>query len=149
MRRARITPGRPRRGFSLIEVLAALVIFGVALVGYVQNIGEATRTQADLFGIQRARLLAQNILEEMRFSGQWAEGADQGVFEGDDAQFQWETLIEPYEDPMVALMRVTVIITWNDGRDQSYELRTLFADIQNAALLGMTTTTGTGTAVEQ
>ena len=122
---------RPRRAFTLIEVLAALLIFGVALVAFMQNLGESNRLQADLATRQRAEMLAQNILEELRLGGSYETGEDSGAFEGSDAIYSWSTEIESDED-LDRLNSVTVTIDWNDGRPRSYSLSTLLADVTEA-----------------
>ena len=113
-------------GFTLIEVLAALVIFGVAIVGFIQAMGESARIQANLLTLQRAELLAQNVLEELRYSEAFDIGEDNGDFKGDDSIYQWATDIE--EDPNTKnLLDVSVTISWNDGIEREAKIMTQIA----------------------
>lgn len=124
-----------RGGFTLIEVLAALLIFGVALVAFMQSLGESTRLQGDLASRRRAEMLAQNLIEELRLGGDYETGNDDGEFKDADAIYRWSTEITA--DPQHArLNRVTVRIDWNDGRERRYELTTLLADVAEAETQG-------------
>ena len=118
-RGARRRAGRPARlpcvqsnarGFTLIEVLAALLIFSVAIVGIIEGVGSALSYQADLSMRQRAAMLASNVLEEVKYTGDLSEGEDQGQFEGDDAVFTWKSAIEEGDIP--GLMKVTATVAW-------------------------------------
>lgn len=121
--------GRARRrgGFTLIEVLAALLIFSVAIVGIIEGIGSALSYQADLSMRQRAAMLASNVLEEVRYTGDLSEGDDQGQFDGDDAVFTWKTGIESTE--VNGLMKVVATVAWGPQENQKeYQLTALMYD---------------------
>ena len=119
-------------GFSLVEVLAALVIFGVAIVGFMRAMGESTRIQADLLNMQRALVLAQNVMEEMRYSGVFEIGEEEGEFEGEDAMYHWRTVVEENPD-FEGLLDLSVVIYWNDGKDQNLVLATQLAETEMQA----------------
>lgn len=117
--------GRGRAsGFSLVEVLAALTIFSIAVIAFLQGMAESVSIQAGLISIQRASMLAENILEEIEYTRTIEAGRQSGEFEGADAAYQWETNIT--ETDIDALMEVVVTIAWNDGRGiRDYRLATL------------------------
>lgn len=114
---------RSRRGFALIEVVCALLIFSVAVVALIRALGESTSFQSDLSMRQRASMLAQNILEEMRYTGDITQGEQSGEFQGADAAFRWETAVEETDTDL--LMAITVKVSWGQGGgERSYELST-------------------------
>jgi general secretion pathway protein I len=119
--------GGGRGGFTLIEVLAAVVIFGIALVGYLQAVGESTRIQADLMSEQRALMLAQNAMEELRLGGQFEEGVEEGEFEEEDAGYFWRTDVQENAE-IEGLIDVVVTVSWNDGVERKYSLTTQIAE---------------------
>ena len=122
---------RSRGGFTLIEVLAALVIFGVAIVGIIEGVGMALSYQADLSMRQRAAMLASNILEEIKYSGELVEGEDSGQFEDEDLVFLWRTTIEQTE--ITGLMRATSVVSWGaQDNPREYSISALMYD-QGAA----------------
>src|SRR5688572_4199463 len=84
--------------FTLVEVIAALMIFGIALVAFMQNIGDSNRLQADLASRQRAQMLAQNLLEELRLGGNYEAGQDNGEYDGENAIYRWSTDIQTDAD---------------------------------------------------
>src|SRR5689334_16480232 len=110
---------RGARAFTLIEVLAALLIFGVALVGFMENLGTTNRVQADLATRARAGMLAQNIREELRTKEDFEVGTKDGDFEGENSAYHWKRDIEK-DEKIDGLDRVTVLVGWNDGRDRTY-----------------------------
>lgn len=107
---------RRSRGFSLIEVLAALVIFGISIVALMENFGASTAMQSDLISRQQALALAGNKLEAIRAGNSLTESSDSGDFTGADAQFSWSTQIEKTD--VADLMKVTVTVRWNSGTSQ-------------------------------
>ena len=117
--------GDPRRGgFTLIEILCALVIFSVAIVAFVQAMGATVSVQADLIGRTRASMLAENILEEIQLSGIVEEDSSSGQFEGGDADYGWST--DTVETDIDGLFEITVTVTWDQGlRPGEYTLVTM------------------------
>jgi general secretion pathway protein I len=108
-------PRRPPRGFTLVEILAALIIFSVAVVAIIQSLGTAVAFQADLAMRQRATMLARNVMEEIRYTGDLREGDEEGDYEDTDAGYHWRTDIAETDTP--DLYDVKVTISWNQGRN--------------------------------
>lgn len=116
-----------RRGFSLVEVLTALLIFSLAVVAFLRSMGESTSIQSDLISRARAAALAQNVMEEIRLAGDFSETDETGEFEDEDAAFTWSSSVE--ETDIQSLKQVTVTISWNDGGiARDFRLTTLMAD---------------------
>ena len=111
-------------GFSLIEVLAALVIFSVAIVALVESFGASTAIQADLVEHSRALMLAENVLEEVRAANRFETGRRGGPFDGIDAGFEWESQIAATD--VDGLYRVSVRVRWRDRGEA--ELTSLMAE---------------------
>ena len=134
-------------GFTLVEVIAALIIFSVGVVALVEGIGTSIRRQSDLLDRQRAAMIAENILEEIAYTQDLETGQNEGAQEGEDARFSWSTNIEDAgqsskvgdsgqsgqsgQSGLTGLMSVTVVVTWGEGGARgSYSLATLM--LQNA-----------------
>ncbi|MFA5164259.1 MAG: prepilin-type N-terminal cleavage/methylation domain-containing protein [Candidatus Omnitrophota bacterium] len=81
------------KGFTLIEVLVAVVIFAAGIVA----VSRAYVVSADALGIGResaqALCLLKQKMSELEFSSVendgLAAGVSSGVFEGDDAAYEW------------------------------------------------------------
>ncbi len=115
---------RPLRGFTLIEVLLALAIFSLVIVGSIQSINDHVRSEKYAEDITRATMLAQNLIEEIRYSGAWQEEALEGEFEDENMGFSWN--YEIIETEVENLFLLNVEITWTDALGpKNYETATL------------------------
>jgi prepilin-type N-terminal cleavage/methylation domain-containing protein len=131
MTRGRPTSLRRQGGFSLLEVLIALMISGIALASVFQSAGETFRATASAARQQQALSRALSHLD--------GAGANlmPGEQEGDDGGgFHWHVLVRPVDSNgkqdaagkpvantdtlVVTLYAVTVSITWRDGRNQRF-----------------------------
>src|SRR5512143_2877798 len=106
---------RPRAlrgdGFTLIEVLVALVIVAIAFVGLLglhnRNLAMVGRDQ----DLTRATLLARQLITEMELIEQFPDtGTSQGEFP-DYPGFAWERNVEDTELPTVR--KVTLRVIWD------------------------------------
>jgi type II secretion system protein I len=102
-----------RRAFSLLEVMLALTIFSVALVSVIEGIAVQIRAEKLAEDTTRAAILCQNILEEVRYSGNYEEETMNGAFEGHDLGFEWEYGME--ETDVEGLFTIKVVVSWSDG----------------------------------
>src|SRR5674476_660915 len=64
-------PGRHSAGFTLLEVLVALVIIGTALGASLRAVGSLTQNSADLRASMMATWSAENRLSQIRRSHEW------------------------------------------------------------------------------
>jgi len=110
-------PNRPEgRGFTLVEILAALLIFGLVVVALLEGLAGTTSIQGDLAAMQRAAMLAENVLEEVRLEGSLEAGETSGRFDGEDSAYGWKTTIA--KTSTTDLMEVSVRVSWNTGRGE-------------------------------
>jgi general secretion pathway protein I len=119
--------GRGARGFSLLELLVAVAVMGLALTLLYQVDAGAVRGVADYAAQQRAGVLARSILDARD-----AVPAQGWQETGEDAGFTWRVASAPWPTPpglevgAPALHEVVVSVQW-PGRQglRSLELRTL------------------------
>lgn len=102
------------RGFSLVEMLAALTVLAVAGVALINAMTTSVRTtgfsqQASLAGMAADNLLALNLAGE---NGQ-ALRSRGGVYELAGRAYEWRLEIDSTPDPQ--LDRVTVIVELDDA----------------------------------
>jgi general secretion pathway protein I len=64
-------PARLNSGFTLLEVLVALVIVGTALGASLRAIGSLTQNSSDLRASMMATWSAENKLSQIRLSHEW------------------------------------------------------------------------------
>ena len=130
------------RGFTLLEVLVALSILGVAVVASIQGFAQGLRLLKLSGDHQEAMLIADQRVREVL-------APEEGREEGADRQFQWSRSIAKVpmaDDPGVArpvawtVYQVDVRVRWDDRREvQLVTLRT----VPNTPPLTVPGTTGT------
>jgi general secretion pathway protein I len=114
---------KPRRaaGFSLLEVLAALVVAGLALAAAAGALGTGMRGHRTAADVDAAIAFAEDLLAASGVADELRPGASGGTFAG---RFTWHRDIAPYADPAQGrlpehagpgLYRVAVTVAWQDG----------------------------------
>ena len=106
------------KGFSLIEVLIALIILSIAFLGLAGLMIQTTRNNSFGGRITEAATFAQDKLEELR-STPWVaitSGSDRISVNGMDFARNWtvvpNAIVAPYTEP--TLNTITISINWND-----------------------------------
>lgn len=125
--RRRVINHHRQGGFSLVEVLAALVIFSVSAVALMESIGTSTGMQHEIVQRQHALALAENLLESTRAEENFDEAEQSGEFDGTDAGFSWKLTVN--DTDVKNLNEVTAIVTWNEGpREMEAKISTLMIE---------------------
>ena len=120
--------GRSEAGFTLLEVMVATLIMGIAIVGLLSNLHVSLRNAAKLTDYDRATIFAQHKMDELLTVAalpnyQMLNGTfDPGT--GDPNAGGWQALPRPYDYPPHAgpgqrvLQRIELQIWWkvNDQR---------------------------------
>lgn len=121
-----------QRGFSLVEVLCALLVLGIGVVGITEGLAVGLRSSKEAESQTMASLLAAGHLEFLRADKILMEGEETGVFQPPFEDFAWrqtvtETLPRGLYDVRVEVLR--------SPKDQPIvELRTLLFDRPTDAL---------------
>ena len=126
-----------RGGFTLVEVLAALVLMGIVLPIAMRGATLAMRAASTARHQAEAATLGEAKLTEMVTQLDWQSGSTQGDFAPDFPQYHWQ-LQSAQRDLDVTELMLTV--SWKDrGEDRSVNVSTL------AYVSTGTTGSGTGT----
>ena len=117
-----------RRGFTLLEILVALTLIGVAIVVVMQlfsaNLRSLALSDSYVNASVRAEAIMRNVLEDEKFPDSASAGSTEDGY-------RYETVIEKgYEDRTkdlgVDLFKVKITVRWTDGtRERSLDLNTL------------------------
>ena len=119
------------KGFSLVEMLTALTIFGLGVLGTMEVFAVSLRSTSASLGYTHASLLAQQMMEDTIAEGDLMPWEDSGDFGADHPGHSWILEINETED--IDLYEIEVVVTWSDrGRDKEYTLTTLVAERQSS-----------------
>lgn len=117
---------RGRRGaaaFSLIEVMLALLLLGVSIVGLTHGMTTALTLSKESEQQATAALLAAGRLETLRAEGDLEPGADEGDFGQAFPLYRWQQSVNPTS--IDGLYEVVVLVEHAQTHQGLYELRTL------------------------
>lgn len=100
---------RRRRGFTLLEVLATLMVIGIvmpiAMKGISLGVSAASLSKRSV----EAAMLAETKLNELAVVGPWSMGSMSGEFGSDWPDYRWNSVITTRETD---LMEISVNVTW-------------------------------------
>jgi general secretion pathway protein I len=118
-------PATRQKGFTLLEVLVAALIMGIAVAGLLQGLSTSTRNAARLSQYDRATLLARQKMDELLVSSEIRRGQPlEGVFEPaltGGSSVGWRAVVQPFEiapgtgTGQWVVDRIQLEIWWMDG----------------------------------
>jgi len=133
-------PGRLRsRGFTLIEILAAFLVFALSFAVIMQIMSSSLRNTRVAGDLTQAALYAQSKMDMLGIDAPVEEGSDSGEF---DQRYRWEMQTELYTiddergiDPEtipVDMYRIMLTVYWQKGgREENADFTTLYAQDRN------------------
>lgn len=117
---------RPGAGFSLIEVMMAILILGVALVGLTTALNTALRSSKDSEIQTVAALFAAGQIEMTRADQIISDGETDGDCGDALPMYQWKQSI--IAGTVAGLHEVTVTVENAKTGEEIYELKTMLFD---------------------
>ncbi len=113
----------PQKGFTLIEVMIALLVLGLALAALIRTTGSAASNTAWLQEKTFAHWVAMNKLTEMQLNKDWPQpGQKKDTTEMADREWEWEATFSTTEDP--ELRRVDIRV-WKADQEADEHLTLL------------------------
>ena len=106
-----VPPTGRRCGFTLIEVLATLVLLAIILPVAMKGISLATRTGSVAKHRTTAAALAETKLNEILATEAWRDGTQAGDFGTEWPDYEWNADVHEWEGTTVR--QVDVYVTWN------------------------------------
>ena len=134
---------RTRSGFTLIEVLVALVVAVAAMTLLSQGFSTGARASTSSQYATRAAILAQRVITDFETGALSATSSQSGKFD-DEPDFSYETKNETGD--VTNLTKLTVTILWQERNvDQSFVLVRLLRSGSGTTTSSSTTTPSTTT----
>ena len=113
-----------KRGFSLIEVLAALALMAVVLPVTMEGFATATSLASAARRKSEAAALADSKLNELVATGDWKLGLLSGDFGDDQPTYLWKAELKNFDSS--SLQELDVYVVWvARGEEQSLMVSTL------------------------
>jgi general secretion pathway protein I len=98
------------RGFTLLEVLVALLVLALSLTALVRLSALEARALTDLRERTLAHWVAANVLEETRLAEPWpATGRRGGSARMGGRDWRWELVVQATEEPAIRRLDVAVV----------------------------------------
>src|SRR5258708_2982710 len=116
-----------RRGFSLIEILCAVLVLGVALTGLIQGVTTALSSSKESELQTVAALFAAGQVETLRAEGDLRDGTTEGDCGEGLALYRWQQTITAAG--IDGLHEVAVAVENSKSGATIYELRTLLFEV--------------------
>ena len=113
----------PRAGFSLVEVMVAVVILAIALTGLTEGITTALSSSKESELQTTAALFAAGQMELLRAQTDWTDGDDQGDCGAALPLYRWRQTVSPTD--IDGLHEVDVVVENARTGATIYELKTL------------------------
>ena len=122
-----------RRGLTLIEVLATIVLIGIVLPSAMQGVSMCMSAASLARQRTEAAGLAEAKLNELLATGEWEFGATSGDFGAAFPGYQWTVGTSEFSDP--TLQQLSVRVAWvSRGQERDVILTTLVYPSQSTAL---------------
>jgi general secretion pathway protein I len=124
---------KTEKGFTLLEIMIALAILGIALTVILQQFSTGLKTVRVTRDYTSALILAREKLEEFCLVKKLSEKEESGEFEDG---YRWRVVIAPYKEEekkessteflLLSMYTVTSMVSWDaGGREKKVELATL------------------------
>ena len=113
-------------GFSLVEVLCAILVLGVGLAGLTRGLTTALISSKESEVETTAALLAAGRVELLRADGYVTDGVDEGEGEGSLSHYHWQQTVARTQ--VEGLHSVTVVVQKGSSGKPIYQLETLLFD---------------------
>jgi general secretion pathway protein I len=112
---------KARGGFSLLEVLVATVVMGIAVTGLIVGLSQSVKNASRLADYDRAAMLARTKMNDLLADVNLPfEGSIQGTFDAGEAPIPagWNAVLRPFDLPPGAgpgsyiLQQIALQIWW-------------------------------------
>ncbi len=123
----RTTPIPCHAGFSLLEILCAVVVLGIGLVGLTEGITASLKSSKDAERYTMAVFLARGQLETLRADGLLAVGVESGDFGSSFPRYNWRQSVR--HAGVDGLHEVVVQISFGEREEPLYELSSLLFEV--------------------
>lgn len=116
----------PKNGFTIIEVLVALVLLSVAVLMTLKLTTQNQEALSRTHFRERATILAQQKLFELDQEGISALTASSGRFENFQTDYSWEAAV--YSTGRPSTYRLQIKVMWGEKNNNSVTIEKVFTE---------------------
>jgi type II secretion system protein I len=114
-------------GFTLLELMVALVILALGIVGLMRAVSQGMAATAQIRDVTTATTLGQMKMEELASNVVDLPAESNGDFGDAAPEFSWRAVAE--ETDIEGLIKITIVVLWQRGnRQQSVTLETCVSE---------------------
>jgi general secretion pathway protein I len=125
---------RKIHGFTLLEVMVAMAVIGIALIAVIKSTSNTTANTIYLQQRTLAHWVALDRLAELRIEKDWpSRGVVKDDIEAFNQRWQWIQTTAETAEPNLRRVDVSVILT--DSGDEDYPLATMSAFFLNPEII--------------
>lgn len=114
-------------GFTLIEVMVAILIMGIALVALTEGVTSALTSSKASEQQSAAAMLAAGQIETLRATGDYPNGETEGDFGDEFPQYRWTQTIA--DAGVTGLHEVDLVVQESQNGKALYDLKTLLFEL--------------------
>jgi general secretion pathway protein I len=123
-----------RKGFTLLEVMVATVVMGIAVAGLIAGLSQSVRNASRLTDYDRAAMLARTKMNDLLLDASLPfDGVLEGKFDRDQTggiESGWKASLRPFDVPpralpgTIILQRIALELWWQpaSGTRRSIQL---------------------------
>ncbi|MET1256728.1 type II secretion system minor pseudopilin GspI [Aliikangiella maris] len=120
------------KGFTLLEVLIAMVIFGTTVAFLVRNLTEQQRAHTDIGVRTIAHWVALNKMAEVRMAEQWPDiGVTRGDMEMRDHKWYWLQTVSNTSEKQLRQVEIEVRMEQDDENPSTRFIGFIANKVQN------------------
>jgi len=118
VRAEHLTPRRGQRGFTLIEVVVALIVVSLGMLAVIETVGGTARNSSYLRDKTVAHWVAMNKLTEVRLLPN-APAVDKSSDEVEMAGREWRWTMEVKQTPVETIRRIDISVRPSEAPEKS------------------------------
>ena len=119
---------RRNRGFTLVEVLATLLLMAIVLPAAMQGVSLAVQASSSARHRSEAAGLAEGKMSELVTTGDWQTAALSGQFDGNFSDYRWDATVSTWDQDTSGenIQQIDLKVTWTSrNKPESLTLSTL------------------------
>jgi len=113
-----MTAGRTQRGFTLLEVMVAVAVMSIGIVGALQLFSGSLRLVGEADRQTRALVLGRSLVDE----AMWRAILEEGTTTGEEGEYRWALTTRPIERELIGMTETIDDLTEQGGELGLWEI---------------------------